>query len=270
MNTDQKKKDEIEDIPLSHLDSIMLRPIPDCRSNYVVRQLILQIENQNTFSGYIYDKLSTCENFFPESPALSRTDFIRIWKYCILQRSFDVRLRLTGKPAPSYLFFVKPASLPVPLAQLLKSLGSVRCPYTGLNVEIIPPPLDKKCLPLWALYNESSMNKWNKFMANISKYYSSIPDCENKHTTYGIFPDINDCKGKSICLTAKKVDHGKTSVRCASKIVKKSDLLIRVCHDELFVNPVYSYNDMFLEFPDKFDANSLRYDHLYYYYCRKK
>lgn len=186
----------------------------------------------------------------------------------MLERSLDLRTRRTGKASPPFLSFMKPASVPVPLAQLLQALGHVRCPLTGITVDILPPVLEERKLAEWAVYDEAVLKKWEKFMDTISQYNNE--DGRGFIAEHEVFPDMDDYEGKSIGLTATKVELGKVTVRSASKIATKSDLLIRVCNDELFLKPVCSYEDMFVECAEKYDANVVRDQYVSFYYARTK
>jgi len=222
-----QEKDKKECIPPQHLATLVPPSVPDFRTNFMVCELVLQIETQNSFSGRVYDKLAASKSYFPPNtgPMLTRQEFVRMWKKCLWQRSLDLKRRLTGKSECPDVLPTLPA-LPVPLAQLLKSLGHLRCPYTGVTVVVVPPRLDPERLPEWAAHDEQLLNKWNEFMKKIGHFYTSRNPYKNPNAESEGFPDIDDCEGKSIGLTAMKpkVENGRISVRSASCLATRSDL----------------------------------------------
>jgi hypothetical protein len=182
----------------------------------------IKIDNQESLSSMTYDMMNS---MVKRKMALSKAEFVRMWKTLILKRAQDVYTASKGK-RPENLLLIGPFSVvPAPLGDLLNSMGYFQTNFCGGFHHIVPPANNGE--DFWTVDNDI-LYKWSLELGRFSSLY-----------TLKEFPYKYDCSNRALVLTRlckEKDSNGYAAVKCYTQEPKDSDRLICSVNDELFEN----------------------------------
>lgn len=152
-------------------------------SDYAIQDRVVQIANQNTLSGLVYDQLEQLVNV---NLPITRDEFIRVYKTLLLKRVQDVYEKEKLVRPDHYVRIARNIQLPAPLAETLSAIGSFHSAADGMIYHAVQPARAANPENWWAVDNDLILN-WSKAIGRLSHQYvmSEFPS----FTDYADRPD---------------------------------------------------------------------------------
>lgn len=129
----------------------------------------IQIDNQDTLSGYTYDQMHQLTMVdFP----ITRENFIIVWKALILKRVQDLYSYKIKRVAPHAITIPPNITIPGPLADLLYNLGDYYCPIEGVTHTVVPPARPDSEAPGWWTPSQANLRAWSLTMHRMKNCFT--------------------------------------------------------------------------------------------------
>lgn len=214
-------------------------------SDYTIVNHVLQIANQNTLSGEVYDELVAINS---DDLEMTRLNFIRVWKTLILKRAQDIFETEKKVRSQNFVRLIRTIALPAPLADLLATLGSFTSHATGHQHHISPPPQAAEAEDFWAV-EAPLIVQWNQLTNRMQRQYLMKE-----------YPAQRETDNRPISLThLHQFGDGTVEIKAGTNEPKLVDAYIRAVNDELFVNDAgHGLADAALIMTPRFNAATVR------------
>lgn len=192
-------------------------------SDYQVVEHTVQISNQNTIPGLLYNHLNTLKR---QPLPLTRGEFTQMWMTLILKRVQDVYEKEKLERHTDYVRIDRGILLPGPLADLLHSLGQ----FTSKNGQVhqIMPPAKAAAPPAWWKVSSEIVSSWNKTCLQLKDVY-----------TFKEFPSPSVYECSPLMLLKRLDRNGKVHVKSFEDSAQMTDALQVITHDDLFTAHAY-------------------------------
>lgn len=212
------------------LKSVHMMSFGRMDSDYRVRILTINIDEQDTLSGATYDQLLQLTTV--DLP-LTRNQFIQVWKTLLLKRVQDIIEKQTFSRPDHFVRISRNIPLPAPLADLLYSLGQFHSKTNGTIFRITQPARATPPPPYWNA-DGALLFQWQIMMGRLSKAYVMRE-----------YPPPTDWENKAILVTSINDDGDLRSVKSFNNEPTMADAFIRFANDNLFQEQI-PYIDCYL------------------------
>lgn len=194
---------------------------PAIANDYAVVDVTVNIEDQNSVSGAVFDQLDVLSK--DQSLPISRNEFIQMWKTLILKRVQDVYEEFKKIKCEHRVYIAPDFQVPAPLYDVLNSLGNFDSAGRGLSFHINPPEYEEEDTPEWWTVDKDIVKNWIQTMALIKSQYSIKSS-----------PAIDAVGGSTLMITAIKDADGMRTVKAYTNEFQFQHAFVRFVNDDLF------------------------------------
>lgn len=215
-------------------------------SDYTVVDHTLQVANQDTLSGAVYEQLRMISSI---ELNMTKPHFIKVWKQILLKRAQDL-YEMEKQVKPEHRLDINPTNVvPAPLADISTALGSFQSAVTGHDHHIIPPAFAEND-DLWDIDDEL-FNDWQILCSRIQHHYKmKIPPAEFES-------DHRPIALTYVAETRAAVQHIRPRmirIKAYTNEPTPTDALLRSVNDDLFIEEdEWSYNHAHLFMSPEFN-----------------
>lgn len=238
---------EVPPGPSAHLDGFLrgrtLLEFGRADNDYVVVDIPVSIDNQNSLSGIVYRQLIALSALELD---LTEAQFTRMWKSLILKRVQDIYQKEKKQRHEHLIRLDSSIMVPGPLGDLLFSLGQHISTTNGRVYDITPPPRPAQP-PDWWAFDPVIVAGWCRLMYRIKPLYITHE-----------FPSMSDYEGRPLVFTSIQDVGPLRHVKAFSSEPKPSDALLRFLHDDLFNGFPFAFVDCHLIMTDLIHLDSVR------------
>lgn len=212
------------------------------RSDYHRVDMTLVVAGQDTVSSAVWRQLQHLET---RDIGITEAVFIKLWKTFMLKRAQDLFQSEKNRRADNFVRFYTNLPVPKPLYDLLCALGQCYDNTNGVTYDIIPPARSQQNPQAWYTLTAADLNTWIQEMRRYERVYEM---CE--------FPQRSDFEGRALQRLAYDDNNALRQVKARSTIVRPSDTLITLMHDQLF-EPMPTYNECHIVCTDQLHRESV-------------
>lgn len=212
------------------------------RSDYHRVDMTLVVAGQDTVAAATWAQLSSLET---RDIGITQAVFTKLWKTFMLKRAQDLFQQEKNRRAENFVRFYTNLPVPKPLYDLLCALGQCYDNTNGVTYDVIPPARLQQNPQDWYTLTAAELNTWIQEMRRYERVYEM---CE--------FPQRSDFEGRALQRLSFNDTNAVRQVKARSTIVRPSDTLVTLMHDQLF-EPMPNFAECHIVCTDQLHRSSV-------------